>query len=134
MSTKESIFTISNNKKIHFYKKIVYDIKSHYKNIIYYYDLFDEDGEVKKTVKHNYENRPAELLYYNYQLKNIEYWVHGEKHRKWGPAVVSFSNRKIINEEWYHNGFKLNNFEIKAIEKIIERKKKMARLMNLMNK
>lgn len=134
MGKKESIFTISINKKLHFYKKIIFDIKSHYKNIIYYYDLLDEDGEIIKSVKHNYENRPAELLYFNYQLKNVEYWVHGNKHRKWGPAVISFSDRKVVNEEWYHNGHKLTENEIKSIEIIIERKKKMKRLLSLMKR
>lgn len=130
MGTKESIFTISQNKNIHFYKKINYDIKSHYKNIMYYYDLFDENGDISQSVKHNYENRPAELLYFNYQLKNIEYWVHGKRHRRWGPAVISFSNREVVSEEWYHNGIKLSEQDIKDINVVLERKRKLSHLMN----
>lgn len=130
MGKKETTHTIIINDNIHFYKKIIFDIKSHYKNIIYYYDLFNDSGDVIRTVKHNYENKPADLLYFNYQLKSIEYWVHGKKHRKWGPAVVFFNKKKIVNEEWYHDGIKLNELEISAIKKISERKKKFNNLLH----
>lgn len=129
MSKNESTFTISINKHIHFYKKIIFDIKSHYKNIIYYYDMLDENGEITKTVKHNYENIPAELLYYNNQLKSIEYWVHGERHRKYGASVLTFNNREVTNEEWYQNGYKLTEIEVKSVKVVMERKKKMTYLM-----
>lgn len=129
MGNKESIFTISQNKDIHFYKKLNYDIRSHYKNIIYYYDLLDSNGDILKTVKHNYINRPTEILYYNNQLKKIEYWVHGKLHRKWGAAIINYNNRKIISEEWYHKGIKLSDQEVKDVIKIIERKRKLSHLM-----
>jgi hypothetical protein len=132
MSRKESIFTILRNNKIHFYKKIVFDIKSNYKNIIYNYDLFDNEGAIIKTVKHNSINKPADLLYYNNQLKNLEFWVHGKKHRMWGPAVISYDKKVVIHEEWYRNGIKLTDDEIDHVKKYMDRKRKIQQLRKRM--
>ena len=51
------------------------------------------------------------------QLKRIEYYIYGKKHRENGPAVIEWSiNGEVIKEEYWLNGKRLNELQIAVLK------------------
>lgn len=112
-----------------FVKKIDYDIKKKYKKITYLYEIYSNDKEEVKEIKHN-KNYPSIIEYHNNKIYKIEYWVHGKLHRELGPCIIYLDKKhSIIKEEWYKNGMELDKNEIDSIKKIIDRKLKMIKVI-----
>ena len=98
-----------------------------YKKIEYLYDIFQK-GEAIKTMCHNTKN-PAVIVYSNNKIVRLEYWVKGELHRETKPAIIHLSNNKISSETWYHHNIKLSDDEIDTIKKTIDRRLKILRIL-----
>jgi len=129
MGKNEAISTITKNKLIHFYKKIKFNSRNRYKRIEYLYDILDKDNEIIDTKRHNALNKPAIIVYSNTKIIKLEYWYKGERHRNWAPAIIELEGKEIIFESWYHNGDKLNEKEIEQIKKTLSRRRKVLKLM-----
>ena len=127
---KETIKTIYKSDKIHFYVKIYYSYNKYnrYKKNEYYYDILD-NNKVISTHKHNKQNKPAVIEYYNGKITKLEYWKHGKLDRKYAPAIIILDGKIIIKEQWFHDGIELSDNEIKKIKKVIDRRKKMLKLI-----
>lgn len=122
-----SVQTILKNKNIHYYKKITYN-GHRYKKIEYFYDILSK-GEIKETCCHNDKN-PAVVIYSNNKVIQLEYWIKGKLHRKFAPAVIHFLNNKIDREDWWYEGTKLTDEEVESVKKTIDRRIKITKLMN----
>lgn len=120
--------TISKNNHIHFYKLISYNNRNRYKKIEYLYDIL-ENGKIIETKRHNVINKPSIIVYMGTKIIKLEFWYKGERHRNNAPAILELSGKEIIFEDWYHNGTKLNESEIKQIKKTLSRRRKVLKLM-----
>ena len=100
-----------------------------YKKIEYLYDLL-ENNEPTRTLCHNIKN-PAVIVYSNNKIVRLEYWFKGELHREYKPAVILLSDNKVTSEIWYHNNVKLSDEEVQQIKNTIDRRKK---IMNILYK
>lgn len=113
-----------------FYKKIEFNIRSRYKKVTYLYEKYDSNGELIDEYIHAQGDNPAVLVYRNNVLSELQYWKHGNKHREWNPAIMILdSQHKILSEKWYVNNKKLKEDEIEDKKKIIDRRKKMYRVI-----
>jgi len=116
-------------KNIIFVKKIDYNIKTNYKKISFLYELYNEKGELIKEFLHK-KNNPAVLIYSNNYISEIQYWVNGQKHREYGPAIICLNKKHtIISEEWYINDKKLTEKELEDLKLLIDRRKKMLKVI-----
>lgn len=95
-----------------------------YKKVEFCYDKYENDKTI--TCYHNINN-PAIIVYSNNKIIRLEYWVKGELHRQNLPAVIDIYGDHIV-ELWYHHNVKLTDDEIISIKKLVERNKKMYNL------
>ena len=113
-----------------FYRKIDFNLKSRYKKVTYTYEKYDSKGELIDEYIHRQGDNPAVLIYRQNFLAELQYWKHGNKHREWKPAIILLDRkRKIVNEKWYINNRKLKDNEVEDKKKIIERRKKMYKVI-----
>lgn len=126
--TNEIISSIKKNDYIHFYKKIKYNLRNKYKSVEYIYDIFNNDGSIKESKKHN-NKKPAVIVYHKNKITTLEYWYKGKRHRNWGPAIINLDGKEIIREEWFNEGIKLTEDEINKIKTVVDRRKKMLKLI-----
>ena len=123
-------------KKINNYiliKLIEYDTYKKYKKITYQYEKYINQ-ELVLTNKHR-NFKPAVVIYSNNKIVEYQFWEHGKLHRVYGPAIMRFVNKDFTQKEWYLNGVKLDGDELKTHQKIINRKLKMLKLIyNIKNK
>lgn len=123
------IETILINKKIHYYKKTNSSSGGRYRCVEYCYDIFDKESNIIETKKHNALNKASVVDYNGTKVTKLEYWYKGKKHRNNAPAILILNGKTIIMEEWYHNGIKLNENEIKNIKIVLSRRKKVLKIM-----
>ena len=121
-------YYIYNN--IIFSKKISCSLKMHSKTITYVYDIYDKDGKSGEEIVHRTDG-PAVILYRNNMISELQYYIHGKKHREFGPAIIRLNKKhEVVNEEWFKNGKKISDKEIEEIKILIDRKKKMLKLLS----
>ena len=108
-------------------KEIKYDLRKRYKKVSYAYEEYDNDI-LKETLYHRI-NKPAIIIYRNNHINELQYWKFGKLHRDFGPAVIKYEINKISEELWYHFGKKLTDYEIENEKKVIDRRKKMYKLI-----
>jgi hypothetical protein len=127
---KELSIPIQKNGNIVLTKNIYYDLRKRYKKIEYIYNVLDVSGETIKAYKHNPKN-PCVIEYSNNKISLLEYWYKGVKHREYAPAVLMFDRKgKILKQEWYTNGTKLNDEEINDIIKLLDRRRKIIKIIS----
>ena len=102
-----------------------------YKKIEFCYDKYDENN--KTTTYYHNINNPAIIVYSNNKIIRLEYWIKGELHRQNLPAIIDIYDDHI-EEKWYHHNEKLTDLEIESIKKTNERRKKMYNLFLKMKK
>ncbi len=117
-------------KKIQNYiliKEIKYDLRKRYKKVSYAYEEYNNDI-LKETLYHRI-NKPAVIIYRNNHINELQYWKFGKLHRTYGPAIIKYDGNKIGEEKWYHHGKKLTDDEIQQELKVINRRKKMFKVI-----
>lgn len=114
-------------KNIHIHYYKNISYSKNYKKIEYLYDIYD-NGNIIKTLCHNIKN-PAVIVYSNTKIVRLEYWFKGEIHRDSKPAIITLSNNKILKEIWYHNNIKLDDEEVKSIKTSIDRRRKIIKIL-----
>jgi len=124
-------YYIYNN--IIFSKKISCNLSKHYKIITYVYDIYNKEGISEKEVKHRTNNLPAIIIYRNNIISELQYFYHGKKHREYGAAIIKLNSKHEITEElWYKDDKKLKETEIQEIKLLVDRRKKMLKLISKM--
>ena len=98
-----------------------------YKKIEYLYDILENNEQIK-TFCHNIKN-PAVIVYSNNKIIRLEYWNKGELHRDYKPAIIILNDNKISSEIWYHNNDKLSDDEVEQIKKTIDRRLKILNIL-----
>ena len=121
-----TIQTLSKDKNYHIYRKITYNKGVGYKKIEYFYDIIVK-GEVKESVCHNKKN-PAVVIYNNNQITRIEYWYKGKLNRRYGPSIIVFDNKQIIQEMWYIDGVQVKDEDVEPLKQSIEIRKKIYKI------
>lgn len=127
MKTARYPYAVLNNYI--FVKLIDFNVKRHYKKIKYAYEIYDKKNKLVATLVHR-KYKPAIVIYSHNSISEYQYWKHGEKHRDIGPAIIRFDKKREITKEiWYTNGKKLNDEEVISAKKVIDRRKKMFKLL-----
>lgn len=122
-------------KKIHNYiliKEIIYDLRKRYKKVTHAYEEY-KDGNLINIYKHRI-GKPAIIIYRNNHISEIQYWKYGKLHREHGPAIIIYDGMNCNIEKWYKNGLALSEEDIEHEKKIINRRKKMIKLILKMKK
>lgn len=97
--------------------------------ISFYYEYYSVDDKDIISKLHNTHNKPAVIHYSSGKITKLEYWIKGKKDRLNAPAIITINGKEIYSEEWYHNGVKLSDVEIEQIKKVLERRKKIMKLV-----
>lgn len=114
-------------KNIIFIKRV--DYRKYYKKISYLYETYDNNGMMISETLHQ-SNNPCIITYYNNSLSEIEYYKHGKRHRDYGPAIIHLNKKHEITEEkWYLNDIQLSEKEIDDLKLLIDRRKKMYKVI-----
>ena len=108
-------------------KQVDYDIRRRYKKVSYAYEEY-KDGELVKTYNHRI-GKPAIIIYRNNHIHELQYWKFGKLHRSYAPAIIVYDGKEISQEKWFVNGKKLTDLEIEDEKKIIDRRKKMMKVI-----
>ena len=108
-------------------KLIDYDLRRKYKKVSYAYEEY-LDGELIKTYTHRI-GKPAVIIYRNNHINELQYWKFGKLHRQYGPAILIYDGKEISSEKWFFEGRKLTDIEIEDEKKIIDRRKKMMKVI-----
>ena len=117
-------------KKIQNYvlvKLIDYDMRRRYKKVSYAYEEY-KDEELIKTYIHRI-GKPAIIIYRNNHINELQYWKFGKLHRLYNPAIIVYDGKEISVEKWFYDGKKLTDSEIEDEKKIIDRRKKMMKVI-----
>ena len=87
---------------------------------IIYYDNGHKEHEIYLNNKGfcYRKDGPAVIEWYVNGQKHYEkyYNYKGEYHREDGPAIIYYNNDKIIKEEYFINGEKLDKFKIRKLK------------------
>lgn len=133
--TKSARFPYYRIKNYVFVKNIKYNIRGRYKRITYIYEIYNKKGEMTEEKTHR-NKLPAVIIYTNNYISELQYWKHNELHREYGPAIIHLNRKhEIIDEEWFINNKSISKEEIEKIKKVVERRKKLYKLLlNIQNK
>ena len=108
-------------------KQVDYDLRRRYKKVSYAYEEYKNE-ELIKTHTHRI-GKPAVIIYRNNHISEVQYWKFGKLHRSYGPAIIVYDGKEISTEKWYFDGRKLTDWEVEDEKKVIERRKKMMKVI-----